>query len=208
MARRARPRDAKQYRKDIKKLERAGLYHPKSDAVTSYGKKQVSRFRDVLSGRATVVRAKAGRVHVASDLKSRKRIFKELSAAERAKTYRGVLKVKGDRIIVQQPPSAKPRFNKSTGEITVDVKNVGQIKRGRLVPVKINSIDDLRRLESKGFYFGLPLRKYGSRTIDWINYEDVDELIQDITAYYRKPDLARYVVLIPKGDPSPRHAAA
>lgn len=209
MARRVR-RDVKQYRKDIKKLGRLGLYNPKSgtDVVTSYGKKQVSKYSDVLAGRASVVRAKGGRVHIASDLKTRKKVFKELSAAQRARTYRGVLRVKGDRIIVQQPPSAKPRFNKSSGEITVDVKNVGQIKRGRLVPVKINNIDDLRNLESKGFYFGLPLRKYGQRDIDWINYEDVDELIRDITAYYRKPSLARYVVLIPKGDLTPRHSTA
>jgi hypothetical protein len=191
-------------KQQLKKLERLGLYSPKTDHVTSYGKKQIKKYRDVLEGTATVVRAKSGRVHIASDIATRKKITKQLSAAERAKSYRGILRVKGDRIIVQSAPSTKPRFMKSTGEITIDVKNVGEIKRGRLVPVKINNIDDLRNLESKGFYFGLPLRKYGSRTIDWINYEDVNELIQDITAYYRKPSLARYVVLIPRGKLTPR----
>ena len=50
---------------------------------------------------------------------------------------RGVLRVKGDRIVVAQAPSTKPRFSKRTGEITIDVKNVGKIQRGRLVPTKI-----------------------------------------------------------------------
>jgi hypothetical protein len=196
-----------QYKKDIRRLEKLGLYHPKTDHVTDYGKKQIRKYSDVLSGRATVVRAKGGRVHVASDIATKTKIYKQLSAAERAKAYRGILRVKGDRIVVAQPPSTRPRFSAKTGEITVDVKNVGVIKRGRLVPVKIQSIDDLRRLDSKGFYFALPLRKYGSRTTDWINYEDIDELIQDITAYYRKPQLARYVVLVPKGEFEPRRAA-
>jgi hypothetical protein len=199
-----RPNRDATVKRDLKKLQRLGLYTPKTDHVTDYGKRQLSKFRNVLSGTATVVRAKSGRVHVASDIVTRKKITKELSAAERAKSYKGILRVKGDRIIVQSAPSTKPRFNARTGEITIDVKNVGEIKRGRLVPVKINSVDDLRALDSGGFYFALPLRKYGQRTIDWINYEDVNELIQDITAYYRKPSLARYVVLIPKGKLTPR----
>jgi hypothetical protein len=196
-----------QQKSDLKKLQRLGLYNPKSDKVTAYGKSQIRKFSDVLSGRATVVKATAGKVHIASDIKTRKKITKGLSASYRASAYRGVLRVKGDRIIVAQEPSTKPRFDKRTGEITIDVKNVGEIKRGRLVPVKISNIDDLRNLESEGYYFGLPLRKYGSRTIDWINYEDVDELIRDITQYYRKTELARYVVLIPKGKLKPRAAA-
>jgi hypothetical protein len=196
-----------QYKADVKKLKRLGLYNPTSDTETRYGRSQINKYSDVLAGRTTVVRAKAGPVHIASDIKTRKKITKELSASYRASAYRGVLRVKGDRIIVAQEPSTKPRFDKRTGEITIDVKNVGEIKRGRLVPVKISNIDDLRNLESDGYYFGLPLRKYGSRTIDWINYEDVDELIRDITQYYRKPQLGRYVVLIPKGKFKHRAAA-
>lgn len=190
----ARPtrRDAKQYRTDARKLKRLGLYEPKSDKVTSYGKSQVRKFADVLAGRATVVKAKGGRVHVATDLKTKKKIFKELSAAQRASEYKGILRVKRDRIIVNSPPDKRPKFNARTGEIDIDVKNVGKVVRGRLVPVRISDIDDLRRLESSGYYFALPL---------WhstITYDDVNELIKDLTEYYRKPSLARYVVLVPK----------
>jgi len=46
--------------------------------------------------------------------------------------------------------------------------------------------------------FGLPIKYFGSDTINWSFYEDVEELIQDITQYYRNEKLARYVVLIPK----------
>lgn len=189
---RLKSRDVKSYKADIAKLKRLGLYHPKTDHVTSYGKKQIREYKDVLSGRATVVKAKGGRVHVSTDLKTKKRVYKELSAAQRASEYKGILRVKNDRIIVNTPPDKRPRFNKRTGEIDIDVKNVGRIVRGRLVPVKITNIDDLRRIESDGYYFSLPLHH------STITYDDVDELIQDITAYYRKPQLARYVVLVPK----------
>jgi len=190
----ARPirRDVKQYRKDISKLKRLGLYAPKSDKVTSYGKKQVREYSDVLAGRATVVKAKGGRVHVSTDIKTKKKIFKELSAAQRASTYRGILRVKNDRIIVKSPPDKKPRFNKRTGEIDIDVKNVGKVVRGRLVPVKITDIDDLHRIEMSGYYLALPLW-HGT-----ITYDDVDELIRDLTEYFHKPSLARYVILVPK----------
>lgn len=199
MSKRPKSRDA-QYRSDVKKLKRLGLYNPKTDHATSYGKSQIRKYSDVLAGRATVVKAKAGKVHIASDIATRKKIHKELSASYRASAFRGILRVKNDRIIVAQEPSTKPRFDKRTGEITLDVKNVGEIKRGRLVPIKISNIDDLRNLESEGFSFSIPLKKFGARHIDWINYDDVNELIRDITAYYRKPSLARYVVLVPKGD--------
>lgn len=192
MAKRPTRRDAKQYRDDVKKLKRLGLYEPKSDKVTSYGKKQVSKFSDVLSGRATVVRAKGGTVRVTNA--KGERIKKELSAAQRASSYKGILRVKKDRIIVNAPPDKRPRFNKRTGEIDIDVKNVGKIVRGRLVPTRISDVDDLRKLESAGYYFALPLW-HGT-----ITYDDVNELIQDITAYYRKPQLARYVILVPKRD--------
>lgn len=193
----------KQQRKDIARLKRLGLYKPKAPMarnvpVTSHATKVIRKYRDVLAGRATVVKAKGGEVHVASDIRTRAKITKRLSAAARAKYYSGILRVKGDRIVVSQGKEAKPRFDKKSGEITIDVKNVGEIKRGRVVPIRIQDIDDLRRIESAGFVFGLPLRKFGSNTIDWQYYEDVDELIQDITKYYRNKKLARYVVLIPK----------
>lgn len=198
MAKRPTRRDAKQYKSDIKKLKRLGLYNPETDRVTKYGKSQVKKYADVLAGRATVVKAKGGRVHVFTDLKTKKKVFKELSAAQRASEYRGILRVKKDRIIVNTPPDKRPRFNKRTGEIDIDVKNVGKIVRGRLVSVKITDIDDLRRVESSGYYFALPLW-HGT-----ITYDDVDELIQDITAYYRRPSLARYVILVPKRSFEPR----
>lgn len=192
---------AAQQKSDIKKLARLGLYKPKTDHVTAYGKSQIRKYSDVLAGRATVVRAKATS-YPASNIKTRKRIKIAISAAKQAKAYRGILRVRDDKIVVNYPADKKPKFNKRTGEIDVDVKNVGEVVRGRIVPVSLRSPEDLRRLESAGYYFLLPL-KHGS-----ISYQDVNDLITDIQRYgFRKDHVKRLraqqklteiVVLVPR----------
>lgn len=174
---------AKQTKKDLAKLRKLGLYEPKGSAVTAHGKSIIRKYRDVLSGRATIVRAKPSKTE---------------SAKQRAREYKGTFRVRGDKIIVSHPPTSKPRFSAKTGEITIDVKNVGQIKRGRLTPFKINSIDDLRRINRDGFYFGMPFKRFGSGETDWLQYDDVEELINDMAAYPSYKNWATYVVLIPK----------
>lgn len=188
--------------KDLRRLERLGLYNPKEPIsrshITSHAEKLLRKFAPVLSGKATVVTAKAGTVQIASEVATRKPILKKLSARQRAAYYRSVDTVVGDKIVVPVKKGEHPRFNKKTGEIEVDMKVSGKTRRARLLPIRITSIDDLRRIDSTGQVFGLPIRHFGSDVVNWSFYEDVEELIQDITLYYRNTKLARYVVLVPK----------
>lgn len=194
----------RQVRSDLSKLKKLGLYKPKAPGpvkVTDYGLRQRSKYRDVLAGRATVVKSKAGKVHVASDIATRKAITKKLSAGRRASFYRGTLQIKGDRIVVPHSASQRPRFDAKTGTITIDVKNAGVISRGQLRPISLKSSDDLRRLEARGMVFHLPFARRtlgGGHSIDWLTWSDVEELIQDMTAYGTKyKNWPKYVVLSP-----------
>jgi len=116
--------------KGLRTLERLGLYKPKEAItrkhITTHGEKLLRKFAPVLSGRATVVTAKAGTVQIASEVATRKPILKKLSARQRAAYYRSVDTVVGDKIVVPVKKGEHPRFNKKTGEIEVDMKVSGR----------------------------------------------------------------------------------
>lgn len=178
-----RPSRGSQYRKDIKTLQRKGLYTPKTDDVTSYGKKQIRKFADVLAGRASVV--------------------KTTEIAARRYNRQG-FRTHGDKVVISQPPSTRPHFSKITRQITVNVKLRGKVRRSEIHPMMVGGIDKLREIDTKKFYLSLPLQRYGSRSLDYMNYEDADELIRDVTEYTRNPDLLNFVIKVPRDGMVPR----
>lgn len=145
-----------QARNDLKKLSKLGLY--KGDLrkrPTRYGLKKISEYRDVLSGKATIVTPK------------------------NPERFKNIFTVIGDKVIVPRRKGERISVDKKTREI-VSKRKVGkrtvtargmQLKRGQTPP----------KTEYKASY-AVPLKSKGGG-VDWHRFPERDELIKFMATY-------------------------
>jgi hypothetical protein len=151
----------RKFRSDVAKLKSKGLVSKRIDArgqkPTRYMLGQVKKYNDVLEGRAAVL-------HVKSKAKAGE--FKE------------VFRTKFDAIVVPKEKGERVTYSKKTGDIRSTRTKYGQKIRKRILKIKINGPDDLRKLERKGLMFAIPLGT-GTR----LRFSEADDLIKFMVGY-------------------------
>lgn len=156
----------REYRSAIAKLKRAGLISQNIDArshkPTRYMREQIAKFRDVIDGRATTVRAPSKKA---------------------AREYSGIRPTKFDRIVVMKSDGDRARY--IDGEIRVTrtgyydgVKKFNQIIR----PQNPDEIPSLPRdTVTKIYRYGMPFRR--GKSIRRIFADSIDEIKRLMISY-------------------------
>ncbi len=152
-----------QVRRSLAILKSKGLYKPAKPGVkpTRYAKSLVNKYRDVIEGRAAVVKV--------SDKQARRE-------------YRDAFRVRGDKVVVPtQTVTQTVRYSKKDKTIYRYASLEGGSVKYKFKALKaINNIDDLPDLKTGQFY-ALPFRN-GS-TIRYENVASKEELRALIAEY-------------------------
>lgn len=149
-------------------LKDTGLYSGKIDlrkTPTKYQRSLLDRFSDVISGKAAVVKPKD------------------------PKSYKGLLPVKGDKVIVPKRAGEKIKLNKA-GEITIETKTKKGKKRTRRYVKKARAKKRAEKPAPNKRY-GIPLMfGDGRHTIFFPTFDELQKFMEG----YEYKDWQRYVV--------------
>lgn len=153
----------------LAKLKERGLFAGNVRRPSKYAIKQTKVYKDVLDGRASVVKV----------------------PRNKAREYRDAFRVKGTSVVVSRGKTEKVRYNKKAGEIQSIRHDYGKKIRKRILPTKPEGLDQLPKAR-KGQYYTIPFNR-GS-TIERFTFESIDELRKFMSGYEdRWPNWEKYV---------------
>lgn len=156
------------FRSDVAKLKSKGLVGPRVDArkqrPTRYMREQVAKFRDVLSGKARVVKV----------------------PRKIAKEYEGTLRVKRSRVVIRTEKGESVRYDKKIGKVTTKRQSYGKNIRKVIIPNPTGDPDKLP--QGKQYRYTIPFANGGRFT-----FPTLAELRRFMEGYGTYKNWGRYV---------------
>jgi hypothetical protein len=173
MARKAKPKQTqtiREFRKDLAILKRKGLtkVDVRKAQKTRYLSKLVRDNRDVISGKATVVKISGSNRRIASDIATRK----PLSATRVASRLSGG-RAKSGKVIL--PNTGTPiRYDKRNQRFTTTVERDGRKVKAIVAPTK----ETFTAMQAEGYKFRV---HFSQGTFK--DFDTVDRMIKDMEQY-------------------------
>lgn len=160
----------KKERRALRRLREAGLYTGKLDLrkkPTAYQRKAITKFADVLSGAASVLKPKD------------------------AAAYKGLFKTVGDKVIVPRRKGERLSVDKKSGEIIGKRKVRGRTVRSRFKRVK--SGETIKRpRKSEAVQYAIPFNR--GDHLEWMRHPSYDALKSFMSEYARYKGWKKYSV--------------
>lgn len=155
-----KPRDSQAVKSGLKTLREKGLYKPEKSraAPTKYAKSLLTKFADVLTGKASVVTASA---------KGRKGFAAAAKYKTGAKDAPGTVRVVRNKIVVPTQGGETARFTKS-GKVRVTRRVGRDVYVREPFPGRVKSLDDILRSTKSNERIAVPLYR-GQRGVEWMN---------------------------------------
>jgi hypothetical protein len=155
-----KPKLSQSQKSDLKALRKKGLYKPVKPraAPTKYAKGLLSRFKDVLTGKASVVTAKGQT--------KRSKGFKEAAQFNRGQSS-GTVRAIRNKIIVPTQVGEVARFSKKSGKVRV-TRNINGAKYVREpFPKRPRDFRDAGRSLRPGDRIAVPSWRGDAKGVEW-----------------------------------------
>lgn len=165
----------RQLQKNINILKRAGLYRPiKIGAPTDYARRIVKRFKDVVEGRAHVVKVPT------------RAIAKEFEQ----------FRTKANRVVVPTDMYGKPRYSKKEKALVKQRETTSGEKLSlKITPKKINEENEIPTL-GKNQAYAVPFQR-GGRKVHIVTFSNKEELLTFLKEYDQKyKDIQAHVEIL------------